>query len=166
MSDAYRVEMRTVDGGPTALGRAGSFTLVSDRPASVGGGGLGFSGGQLLNLAVAACITNDLYREAATRGIELTGVRVTVDADYRGDPTVSTAIEYDVEVAGDASTEVLDDLVSARGHDRRDPELVAPGHRGPPARTVGSRSFVASGGLPVGPKDMARCPPRARGRGL
>ena len=60
MADAYRVEMDTVNGGPTALGRAGSFTLVSDRPASAGGHGLGFNGGQLLNLAVAACISNDL----------------------------------------------------------------------------------------------------------
>ena len=83
MADAYRVEMDTVDGGPTALGRAGSFTLVSDRPASSGGHGLGFNGGQLLNLAVAACISNDLYREAMARGVALSRVRVTVDADYR-----------------------------------------------------------------------------------
>ena len=34
MSDAYVVEMSTVEGGPAALGRAGSFTLVSDRPSS------------------------------------------------------------------------------------------------------------------------------------
>lgn len=112
MSDAYRVETNTVGGGPTALGRAGSFTLVSDRPSSAGGGGLGFSGGQLLNLAVAACISNDLYREAAARGIALTRVRVTVDADYRGDPAVSTPIEYEVEVDGDAPAEALDELVA------------------------------------------------------
>jgi uncharacterized OsmC-like protein len=114
MSDAYRVEMSTVDGGPTALGRAGSFTLVSDRPSSAGGGGLGFSGGQLLNLAVAACISNDLYREAAEGGIALSRVRVTVDSDYRGDPAVSTPIEYDVEVEveGDAPNEALEDLIA------------------------------------------------------
>ena len=112
MSDAYRVEMHTVDGGPTALGRAGAFSLVSDRPASVGGGGLGFNGGQLLNLAVAACITNDLYREAAARGIELSGVRIAVDGDYRGDPAVSTPIEYTVEVDGDADPAILEDLVT------------------------------------------------------
>ncbi len=112
MSDAYRVEMSTVDGGPTALGRAGSFTLVSDRPSSAGGGGLGFSGGQLLNLAVAACISNDLYREAAKEGIALSHVRVTVDSDYRGDPAVSTPIAYDVEVEGDAPAEALDALVA------------------------------------------------------
>ncbi len=42
VSDAYQVELRTVGDGPTALGSAGPFTLVADRPASAGGGGLGF----------------------------------------------------------------------------------------------------------------------------
>jgi putative redox protein len=111
MSDAYRVETSTVDGGPTALGRAGTCTVVIDRPASAGGNGLGFTGGQLLNLAVAACISNDLYREAAQRGIELSRVRVTVDADYVGDPAVSMPIEYDLEIAGEGSPEALADLV-------------------------------------------------------
>jgi putative redox protein len=112
MSDTYLVETNTVEGGPTARGRAGSFTLVSDRPSSVGGGGLGFNGGQLMNLAVAACVSNDLYREAGARGIALSRVRVTVDSDYRGDPAVSTPIEYEVEVDGDAPAEALDELVA------------------------------------------------------
>ena len=112
MSDAYAVEMITVDDGPTALGRAGSFTLVADRPVAGGGRGLGFNGGQLLNLAIAACISNDLYREAAKRGIALTRVRVTVDADYQGDPAVSTPIAYDLEVDGEASAEALAELVA------------------------------------------------------
>ena len=111
MSDAYAVEMITVDDGPTALGRAGSFTLVADRPVAGGGRGLGFNGGQLLNLAVAACISNDLYREAAKRQMALTRVRVTVDADYQGDPAVSTPIVYDVEIDGQASAEALAELI-------------------------------------------------------
>ena len=121
MSDAYRVEMQTVDGGPTALGRAGSFTLVSDRPVPAGGRGLGFNGGQLLNLAVAACISNDLYREAMARGIALSRVHVTVDADYRGEPAVSTPIRYDVEVDGDASEEDLERISSRTS--MRSPEI-------------------------------------------
>jgi len=102
MSGAYRVELRTVDGGPTALGTAGPFTLVADRAASAGGGGLGFSGGQLLYLAVAACYSNDLYREAATRGIGLRRVAVTVDGDFPARGAVSTPIVVDVELDGDA----------------------------------------------------------------
>ena len=112
MSDAFRVDVRSVDGGPTALGSAGSVTVVIDRPMAVGGGGLGFSGGQLLNLAVAGCVSNDLFREASKRGIRLDRVRVTANSDYVGDPATSTSIDYDVEVTGDASDDALADLVA------------------------------------------------------
>ena len=111
MSDAFRVEVHSVDGGPTALGWGGSSTVVIDRPTSGGGRGLGFNGGQLLNLAVAGCISNDLFREASKRGITLHRVTVTVDSDYTGDPAVSTGIEYTIEVSGDAKQPVLDELV-------------------------------------------------------
>ena len=63
------VELRTVDGSTTALGTAGPYTLVVDRPAEAGGGGHGFNGGQLLHLAAAGCISNDLFGEADGRGI-------------------------------------------------------------------------------------------------
>lgn len=112
MSDAYRVQLRTVDGGPTALGSAGSFTLVSDRPAAAGGGGLGFNGGQLLYLAIAACYSNDLYREAATEGIELTRVAVTVDGDFPGRGTPSTPVAVDIELTGRAPRDDLERLLS------------------------------------------------------
>jgi putative redox protein len=112
MAEAYRVEVRSVDGGPTALGWAGSVSLVVDRPPKAGGRGLGFSGGQLLNLAVAGCISNDLFREAAARGITLHRVRVTAESDYTGQPAVSTPIEYSVEIAGDADDAALDELVA------------------------------------------------------
>jgi putative redox protein len=103
VSDAYRVELRTVDGGPTALGSAGPLTLVADRPESAGGRGQGFNGGQLMYLAVAACISNDLYREAAAAGIELTRVAITVDGDFPGRGSVSSPISVDVELEGRAS---------------------------------------------------------------
>ena len=112
MSEAYLVDVRSVDGGPTALGSAGSVTVVIDRPTAAGGRGLGFSGGQLLNLAAAGCISNDLFREAAKRGIRLDRVRVTANSDYVGEPATSTPIEVDVEVTGDASDDVLADLVA------------------------------------------------------
>lgn len=99
---AYDVETVSVDGRTTALGSAGPFTLVVDRPIAAGGGGLGFSGGQLLNLAVAGCISNDLFREAASRGLELRRVVVRVSCDYDGHPAVATPIEYEVEVEADA----------------------------------------------------------------
>jgi organic hydroperoxide reductase OsmC/OhrA len=109
----YEVETVSVDGRTTALGSAGPFTLVVDRPVDAGGGGLGFNGGQLLNLAVAACISNDLFREAARAGIALRRVRVGVRSDYAGNPAVSGPIGYDVEVDGDVPTERLAELVRA-----------------------------------------------------
>ena len=102
MSEAYRVRLRTVGDGPTALGEAGPFTLVTDRPTAAGGGGLGFNGGQLLYLSIAACWSNDLYREAATMGIELDGVEITVDGDFPARGSGSTPISVEIVVRSSA----------------------------------------------------------------
>src|SRR5512135_3725889 len=67
----FEVEVRNVDGAVTALGAAGPHTLVVDSPQEAGGGGRGFNGGELLHLAVAGCVSNDLFREASRRGIEI-----------------------------------------------------------------------------------------------
>jgi putative redox protein len=109
---SFEVEVRNVDGAVTALGAAGPFTLVVDSPAEAGGGGRGFNGGQLLHLAVAGCVSNDLFREAAKPGITLTRVAVTVDGDYGGQPATSTGISYSVELTGQAPESDLAALVN------------------------------------------------------
>lgn len=114
MSDAYRVSMVTVDGGPTALGStaAGPFTLVADRPAAAGGGGLGFNGGQLLYLSIAACVSNDVYREAVTMGVTVRRVAVEVDGDFPARGAASTAIDVRVTVEAEADDATIDALVA------------------------------------------------------
>jgi uncharacterized OsmC-like protein len=107
----FEVELRNVDGSTTALGTAGPHSVVVDHPVTSGGGGHGFNGGQLLHLAVGGCISNDLFREAALRDIELTRVVVTVDGGYDGDPAMSTGISYAVEVEGHATDNQLRALV-------------------------------------------------------
>ena len=107
----FEVEVRNVDGAVTALGAAGPHTVVVDSPVTAGGGGRGFNGGQLLHLAVAGCVSNDLFREAAKRGIELTRVMITADGGYGGQPVVSTGISYSVEIEGLATEEELGALV-------------------------------------------------------
>ena len=62
----------------------------------------GFNGGELLYLAVAACISNDLYREAATRGINLRNVAVDVEGDFPARGAASTPIEVTLSVTGEA----------------------------------------------------------------
>ena len=109
----YEIEVRSVGGGqPTAIGSGGPFTLIVDRPSSAGGGGLGFNGGQLLNLAIGGCISNDLFREAGKRDVALERVVVRVDNDYVGEPAVATDIGYSVELYGAASEEQLRDLAA------------------------------------------------------
>jgi putative redox protein len=111
MSDAFRVTLQTLQGGPTAVGAAGTHTLIVDRPADGGGRGLGFNGGQLLYLAIGGCISNDLYREAASQGIALSDVTVEVDGDFPGVGAPSTPVSVTVDLAGDAPAERLRALV-------------------------------------------------------
>jgi putative redox protein len=106
------VEVRNVAGRPLAVGSAGAHTLTVDRPPDGGGDGLGFNGGQLLYLAIAGCVSNDLFREARSQGIALDAVRVRVRGDFSGDPAVSGAVEYEVELAGAAPVEQLRGLVA------------------------------------------------------
>jgi putative redox protein len=108
----FEVEVRNVAGEPAAVGNAGPYTLVVDRPADGGGRGLGFNGGELLYLAIAGCVSNDLFREARGENIALERVRIVVQGDFRGDPAVSTDVMYDVEVTGDAPRERLEQLVA------------------------------------------------------
>src|SRR5215218_6418145 len=105
------VETRNVEGQVTSVCNAGPFTLVVDRPAEGGGGGLGFNGGQLLYLAVAGCISNDLFRDARAASIELSSVRVKVGGEFAGGPAVSDEIRYEVEVTGDAPEDRLRELI-------------------------------------------------------
>ncbi len=112
MSDAYRVRLRTVGDGPTALGAAGPFTLVTDRPSAAGGGGLGFNGGQLFYLSIAACWSNDLYREAATMGIVLDRVEITVDGDFPARGSGSTPITLDLVVRSSAPEDRVRELIA------------------------------------------------------
>jgi len=109
---SFEVEFRNVVGETAAIGSAGPYTLVVDRPADGGGRGLGFNGGELLYLAIGGCVSNDLFREASASGIRLTTVRVMVHGEFGGHPAVSGEVSYEVEVAGDASRERLEELVS------------------------------------------------------
>jgi putative redox protein len=108
----FEVEFRNVGRESAAIGSAGPYTLVVDRPIDGGGRGLGFNGGQLLYLAIGGCVSNDLFGEARSRGIRLTTVRVVVRGDFSGEPPVSDDIAYEVEAAGEATREELDELIS------------------------------------------------------
>ena len=107
----FTVRTRNVADRSAAIGSAGPYTVVVDRSVEAGGDGVGFNGGQLLYLAIAACVSNDLFREADAAGIRLHTVAITVDGDFAGAPATSTEVSYDVELSGDAGENVLRSLV-------------------------------------------------------
>jgi len=108
----FEVRTDSLSGTATAVGWARGHTVIIDRPAEGGGQDLGFNGGELLHLAVAGCVSNDLFREARALGLRLTRVAITADGEFIGSPPVSGGIRYSVEVWGDAPAAALRELVA------------------------------------------------------
>ena len=108
----FEVRTDSLSGTATAVGWARGHTVIIDRPAEGGGQDLGFNGGELLHLAVAGCVSNDLFREARALGLRLTRVVLTADGDFVGSPPVSGGIRYSVEVWGNAPAAALRELVA------------------------------------------------------
>jgi uncharacterized OsmC-like protein len=71
-----------------------------------------FTGAHLLHLAVAGCVLNDLYREAAASRIDLRGVRVSASGGFDTDTWTSTGVTYSVEIVSEASADELAHLVA------------------------------------------------------
>jgi uncharacterized OsmC-like protein len=69
-----------------------------------------FTGAHLLHVAVAGCVLNDAYREAATLGIELDGVRVSAAGEF-DETWQSSGISYSVQLSSAAPAESLDHLL-------------------------------------------------------
>ena len=107
----FEVRTDSLAGSATAVGWARGHTVIIDRLPEGGGRDLGFNGGELLHLAVAGCVSNDLFREARAMGLELTRVAISASGEFVGTPQVSGGIGYSVEVWGNAPAEALRTLV-------------------------------------------------------
>lgn len=70
-----------------------------------------FTGAHLFHLAAAACVLNDLYREAAKSGVELRGVRVDGDGDFDPQTWQSIGVTYRVRIDSSVADAELDELV-------------------------------------------------------
>lgn len=80
-------------------------------PPKPGGSGSSASGGELLALALATCYCNDIYREAAARGIQVHAVEVEVDARFGDVGEPARQIRYRAKVSADAPEEAVRQLV-------------------------------------------------------
>lgn len=97
------VRVRTVQAACVAVGWTGNRTLTIDRPEQAGGMGLGFSGGELLLLAIGGCYCNDIFREASKLGMVIKSVQVDVQADWGGEPVRAQNVTYGTRIEAEAS---------------------------------------------------------------
>lgn len=102
-----KVHVRTLSDTSAAVGWSGPRTVTIDRPEASGGLGIGFNGGELLFLAIGACYTNDLYREAAKRNLTIKSVRVDVEGDWGGEPVRAQNVTVHVRIEAKASQQEI-----------------------------------------------------------
>ena len=105
------VHVRSAHEGSFSVGWSGQHSLVVDRGPGDGGQGMGFSGGQLLLLALGACFANDVFREAANRDLDVLGVRVVVACEWEGDPPRAATVRYSTRVEADAGEDEIMELI-------------------------------------------------------
>jgi uncharacterized OsmC-like protein len=79
-------------------------------PPKPTGYGSSANGGELLFLALATCYCNDVYREAAAQGIEVTAVEVEVDGDFGAPGEPGRNITYRAKITGKADPAALEAL--------------------------------------------------------
>jgi len=82
---------RTIAGTEAALGMVEGRSVIADRPEGKAGGlGLGYSGSQLLALAIGTCFHNTLLKQAHQMKTPLAHVEIDVTLAMDGDPLTAT----------------------------------------------------------------------------
>src|SRR5512135_1514689 len=81
-------------------------------PPESSGFGSSANGGELLFLALATCFCNDIYREAAKRGIVVESVQVQVEGDFGAEGEPARNIVYRAQVAASASRDEIRELIA------------------------------------------------------
>jgi uncharacterized OsmC-like protein len=105
------VSIRTMHGATAAAGWSNGRSIVVDRPESAGGLGIGFSGGELLLLAIGGCYCNDLFREAQKAGVPVNSVHIDVSCNWDGDPVRARDVKFCVRVESPAPEGEIADLI-------------------------------------------------------
>jgi len=92
------------------LTTSGKAHAVDIQPRASGFGSSA-NGGELLCLAMATCYCNDIYREAAKRGIEVIGVEVQADAEFDAEGAPAKHLSYRVVVRAKAPEATISELI-------------------------------------------------------
>jgi organic hydroperoxide reductase OsmC/OhrA len=82
---------------------------IAPKPAGFGSSA---NGGELLFLALATCYCNDIYREAAKRGVNVQRVEVEVAGEFGAEGDPAQNITYGAKVWAHAPDQAIRDLMS------------------------------------------------------
>ena len=77
---------------------------ILPRPSGFGSSA---NGGELLFLALATCYCNDIYREAAKKGINVERVEVEVEGDFGAEGEPARNVTYHAKVVSPAGEEEI-----------------------------------------------------------
>jgi organic hydroperoxide reductase OsmC/OhrA len=80
-------------------------------PPKSSGSGSSANGGELLFLALATCYCNDIYREAARRGIQVENIKVEVEGQFETEGGPATNVSYRARVVAHAPEAEIRDLM-------------------------------------------------------
>lgn len=80
-------------------------------PPKADGKGSSVNGGELLTLALATCYSNDIYREAAKKNIEIKNINVTCSAEFSGEGLPGENFLYWVDIEADESEDTVCELL-------------------------------------------------------
>ena len=81
---------------------------IQSKPSGFGSAA---NGAELLCLALATCYCNDIYREAAKRGITVKHVEVEVTGDFDAPGEPGKDMRYEARVIADAAKEDIEALM-------------------------------------------------------
>jgi len=81
---------------------------IPPRPTGYGSSA---NGGELLFLALATCYCNDIYREAAKRGLKVDLVEVEVEGDFGAEGEPARNVTYRAKVKAQASEAEIRELM-------------------------------------------------------
>lgn len=115
MTRTVSMTFHNLPGSRAGLGRAGTRTLIADRPEGLAKGeGLGFNGAELLAAALGGCFWNDLHFAAEARGHVLGAVEVTAEAELSGLPLRVTGATIRARVAAGTPDQARECFDAAR----------------------------------------------------
>ena len=110
MKISARVE--NTEGNHHVVLTTGDKTHAIQIPPRSTGFGSSANGGELLFLALATCYCNDIYREAAKRGMKVERVEVDVHGEFDAEGAPARRVTYQARVTAKASREAIEELMN------------------------------------------------------